>query len=82
MMSGDYIWHTGTLYGGGTHGFFWASTLYSYTYSRGLYFDSSNVNPKNVSYKPYGMSLRCVAQNPYAIIKIAILVRERSRILL
>ena len=63
MMSGDYIWHTGTLYGGGTHGFFWASMPGSYTHSRDIYFGSSNFYPMDGRYKPYGCTLRCVARN-------------------
>ncbi|MBR3180837.1 hypothetical protein IKF63_02035, partial [Candidatus Saccharibacteria bacterium] len=82
MMSGRLNWYSGTLYYTGTTGYFWASTPNSYINSRYLAFSSANVNPKNSYNKPYGFTLRCVAQNPYAIIKIAILVRERSKVLL
>ena len=61
-MSGYLFWNSGNLFNRGTYGYFWASTLYSYTPSRLLYFSSTNVNPKNVSNKPDGFPLRCVAR--------------------
>ena len=82
MMSGILYWGSGTLYDRGTHGLFWTSTPYSYTDSRSLNFVSAGVCPQGGGNKPYAFALRRVAQNPYAIIKIAILMRERSKVLL
>ena len=64
MMSGDLYWIYGSLGGRGTNGHFWASTPYSYTSSRDLYFSSTNVYPKSGNDKPYGLPLRRVARNP------------------
>ena len=82
MLSGGLYWLNGNLNDRGTNGYFWASTPNSYTHSRRLGFGSTNVVLKNDGYKPGGFTLRCVAQTTYAIIKIAILVRERSKVLL
>ena len=62
MMSGILYWSSGNLNNRGTDGYFWSSTPYSYTNSRGLGFGSANVNPKNGSSKPFGSALRCVAR--------------------
>ena len=62
MLSGSLGWHSGILYDRGTYGYFWTSTLYSYTYSRHLYFYSTEVNPKAGSSKPRSLALRCVAR--------------------
>ena len=82
MMSGYLHWGSGNLGVTGMGGYFWSSTPYSHTGSRYLYLYSANVGPKNGYSKPYGYTLRCVAQTTYAIIKIAILARERSKVLL
>ncbi|MBR3180514.1 hypothetical protein IKF63_00305 [Candidatus Saccharibacteria bacterium] len=62
MMSGILSWGSGNLYNRGTAGYFWSSTPYSYTDSRGLVFSSTYVNPKYGDHKPNGFTLRCVAQ--------------------
>ena len=62
MMSGTLFWVSGNLNSRGTYGYFWASTPLSYANSRRLYFYSTNVNPKDGGYKPYGFTLRRVAQ--------------------
>ena len=65
MLSGYYGWGSGNLIARGTGGGFWASTPGSYTYSRHLYFYSTNVTPKNSNLsKPDGLALRCVARFP------------------
>ena len=61
MMSGLLVWHSSNLFDRGTHGYFWASTPTSYANSRYLYFNSTNVGPKNNDHKPSGFPLRCVA---------------------
>ena len=61
MMSGYLGWDSGNLGVRGTYGDFWSSTPYTYTNSHSLYFNSTNVNPKNGSHKPHGFALRCVA---------------------
>ncbi|MBR3180556.1 hypothetical protein IKF63_00555 [Candidatus Saccharibacteria bacterium] len=61
MMSGTLDWVNGNLNNRGTYGYFWASTPYSYTNSRHLYFSSTTVGPRNYHNKPYGFMLRCVA---------------------
>ena len=61
-MSGYLFWGSGTLYSRGTYGSFWASMPLSYTDSRHLHFSSTFVIPKFGSNKPYGFTLRCVAQ--------------------
>ena len=63
MMSGTLYWGSGGLSYRGTYGYFWASTPYAYTNSHFLYFHSTNVYPKDGYYKPYGLTLRCVARN-------------------
>ena len=61
-MSGYYDWNGNADWGvNNWRGRFWASTPYSYTDSRYLYFNSTGVLPKNVSNKPDGFPLRCVA---------------------
>ncbi|MBR3180885.1 hypothetical protein IKF63_02300 [Candidatus Saccharibacteria bacterium] len=62
MMSGILSWSSGNLGGRGTGGRFWASTLHSYTLSRYLLFNSTEVNPKHGSGKPDGLTLRCVTR--------------------
>ena len=62
-MSGNIYWNSGGLHDRGTVGNFWTSTLSSYTYSRRLYFYSTNVNSRNDGSKSNGFTLRCVAQN-------------------
>ena len=62
MVSGYLSWYSGNLYRSGMYGYFWASTLNSYAYSRDLHFNSTNVNPKNFNDKPFGFTLRCVAR--------------------
>ena len=64
MMSGYYWWGSGSTDRKGEYGRFWASTPYSYTDSRSLYFNSTNVYPKGNGNKPGGFTLRRVAQ-PY-----------------
>ena len=61
MMSGYFAWDTSNLYRSGMYSYFWASTPRSYTHSRDLYFNSTDVYPKNFNDKPFGFSLRCVA---------------------
>ena len=63
MMSGYYDWHNGNSDWGAKNGRgrFWSSTPYVYTYSRYLYFNSTEVLPRDGSYKPNGFTLRCVA---------------------
>ncbi|MBR3180763.1 hypothetical protein IKF63_01645 [Candidatus Saccharibacteria bacterium] len=61
MMSGYLYWSNGYPSGRGVHGRFWSSTPVSYTLSRNLYFNSTNVDPKDIYIKPNGFSLRCVA---------------------
>ena len=87
MLTGNFYWVNGIPGIRGTSGYSWSSTpitsgTYKYVYSRYLDFNSARVGPTNGNAKPYGFTLRCVARNPYAIIKIAILVRERSKVLL
>ena len=66
MMSGNYGWNNGDASWSAKHGYgnFWASTPGSYVDSRYLYFSSTNVYPKGSSNKPYGFTLRRVAQPP------------------
>ncbi|MBR3180511.1 hypothetical protein IKF63_00290 [Candidatus Saccharibacteria bacterium] len=61
MMSGELWWANGYPGNKGANGVFWTSTLGSYTHSRRLDFNSTNVYPKNGDNKPYGLALRCVA---------------------
>ena len=61
MVSGYYGWQGGGLFNRGMYGHFWTSTPNSYTNSQYLYFYSTLVGPKNNTYKPYGLTLRCVA---------------------
>ena len=61
-MSGVLGWSSGLLINRGTYGYFWSSTPGAYTYSRLLYFYSTNVNPKDSSSKPNGLPLRRVAR--------------------
>ena len=47
-----------------SQGYYWSSTAYSYS-SDGAYrllLNSSNVDPQNYMPKPFGISVRCVAQ--------------------
>ena len=64
MMSGELWWANGYPGNIGVNGRSWASTPYSYAVTRYLGFASTNVNPRSGDYKPYGMTLRCVARNP------------------
>ena len=62
MMSGLLDWNGGSLGNRGTNGYFWASTLFSYTRSRNLGFGSTDVYSKSNADKPHSFTLRCVAQ--------------------
>ena len=44
----------------GSYGVYWASTLYSSTYGRSLYFYSSGVYPQDIGYRFYGFAVRAV----------------------
>ena len=67
MLSGDLDWGSG-LGSRGTYGYFWSSTPYTYTNSRRLTFRSANVTPKGGDGKPYGFTLRCVAQQKSSLL--------------
>ncbi|MBR3180932.1 hypothetical protein IKF63_02535 [Candidatus Saccharibacteria bacterium] len=62
MMSGYLSWDSDNLGNRGTHGYFWSSTPYAYTYSHNLNFASTSVNPMYGSSKPNGLPLRCVVR--------------------
>ena len=63
-MSGILYLGSGNLNNRGTEGRFWSSTPVSYASSWYLYFNSTNVGPKNGDYKPNGFTLRRVARFP------------------
>ena len=44
----------------GSDGYYWASSLYSSTYGRSLYFGSGGVYPQHYSYRFYGFAVRAV----------------------
>ena len=62
MLSGILYWSSGGLSSRGAGGYFWSSAPYAYANSRYLYFNPTNVNPKNGRNKPDGYPLRCVAR--------------------
>ena len=49
-----------SLYGRGTNGYYWSSTLYSSAYGYYLYFNSGGVYPANNGNRCYGFSVRAV----------------------
>ena len=49
-----------TLHNRGSNGLYWASTLSSSASGRYLYFNSSDVNPRNYNYRFYGFTVRPV----------------------
>jgi len=52
--------HGTTLNSRGSYGLYWASTLYSSTNGRHLYFNSSDVNPQDSDSRFYGFTVRPV----------------------
>ena len=63
--------YSDALYGPGSNGFFWSSTVYSSSYAYFLLFNSTNVNPVNGYNRYYGRTVRCVALNtPIPKIKV------------
>lgn len=52
--------HGTSWYDRGSYGGYWASTLYSSTGGRFLYFRSSGVNPQDYYYRFYGFTVRAV----------------------
>ena len=50
----------GTLYGPGSVGSYWSSTVGSSEFARRLLFYAAGVNPENDYYRYYGFSVRCV----------------------
>ncbi len=59
-VAGSRIYSTGSLYGAGSYGYYWSSTLDG-TYSRYLLFTSSTTDM--VSYgRAYGFSVRCLKE--------------------
>ena len=59
MPFAGYISGTG-LYGHGSSGRYWSSSLYSQTYGYNLYFNSGGVNPADSNDRFYGFSVRAV----------------------
>ena len=56
----------------GSYGFYWSSTVYSSNNAYGLGLNTSNVNPAlNGSYKYYGLSVRCIADDKLGLSSIA-----------
>ncbi|MBR3180869.1 hypothetical protein IKF63_02200 [Candidatus Saccharibacteria bacterium] len=63
MLSGYYDWKGNADWGvKNSYSRFWTSTPSSYTDSRYLYFNSTNVGPKGGLNKPGGLALRCVSR--------------------
>lgn len=49
-----------SLYGRGSRGYYWSSSVHSQTYGFDLYFYSSNVFPASIDLRFYGFSVRAV----------------------
>jgi uncharacterized protein (TIGR02145 family) len=59
--AGRRYYSTGSLYVGGSSGYYWSSTQYSATNAYYLYFSSSSIYASDYNNK-YGLSIRCVAE--------------------
>ena len=60
-LSGEV--YNGSVYGQGSYGDFWSSTVGNAKYAYDLYLNGSNVRPADyLSYKYRGFSARCIAQ--------------------
>ena len=51
-----------SMYDQGSGGYYWSSTVYSFSNAYSLYLNSSGVTPSDYSTKFYGFSVRCVAR--------------------
>ncbi len=61
-FAGYYDYDFGKVYGIGTYGFYWSSTVYYNYRAYELYFRSGRVDPQDWGYETDGKSARCVAR--------------------
>ena len=60
LRSGAFYWGGAGLYGRGGYGYYWSLRSADTTYSSGLNFDSTYLNPQYNGYRGQGFAVRCV----------------------